>query len=98
MNSKQGAIQGEGATRAQQIQSEISSLEGQRGAMALELGRLGLAVLSAVEQRGQVGLELVAASRYFDRLMDNSKVVRYLVRNFPGHFEEFHNLSVSFLK
>jgi hypothetical protein len=77
----------------------IASLtEGMRSAMALELGRLSLAALSAVEQRGQVGLELVAASRYFDRLMDNSRVVRYLARNFPGHFEEFHNLSVPFLK
>lgn len=72
--------------------------EGQRGAMALELGRLSLAVLSAVEQRSRVGLELVATSRYFHRLMDNSKVVRYLARNFPGHFEEFHNLSVPVLK
>lgn len=72
--------------------------DGQRGAMAIELGRLSLAALSVVEQRGQVGLELVAASRYFDRLMDNSRVVRYLACNFPGHFEEFHNLSVSFLK
>ncbi|MET2828904.1 plasmid partitioning protein RepB C-terminal domain-containing protein [Mesorhizobium shangrilense] len=72
--------------------------ERKRGAMVLDLGRLSRAVLGAVEQRGQVGLELVAASRYFDRLMDNSRVVRYLARNFPGHFEEFHNLSVSFLK
>lgn len=77
----------------------IASLTaGTRCAMALELERLSLAVLSAVEQRGQVGLEFVAASRYFDRLMDNSRVVRYLARNFPGHFEEFHNLSVPFLK
>lgn len=31
-------------------------------------------------------LELVAASRYFNKSMDNSKVVRYLARNFPGNF------------
>lgn len=77
----------------------IASLtESMRCAMALELDRLSAAVLSAVEQRGHLGLELVAASRYFDRLMDNSRVVRYLARNFSGHFEEFHNLSVPFLK
>lgn len=69
--------------------------ERKRGAMVLDVGKLSLAVLGAVEKRGQVGLELVAASCYFDRLMDNSKVVRYLARNFPGHFEAFHNLSVS---
>jgi hypothetical protein len=69
-----------------------------RCAMALELERLSLVVLIAVEERGQVGLELVAASCYFDRLMENSRVVRYLARNFPGHFEEFNILSVPFLK
>lgn len=69
-----------------------------RCAMALELERLCLAVLSVVERRGQVALELVAASRYFDRLMDNSRVVRYVARNFPGHFEEFHILSKPFLR
>jgi len=61
--------------------------------MEPELARLSLAFLSAVERRGPASLELVAASRYFDRLMDNSKVVRYLAHNFPGHFEEFHRLS-----
>ncbi len=64
--------------------------------MVLDMGKLSVAVLGAAEKRGQVGLELVAASCHFDRLMDNSKVVRYLARNFPGHFEAFHNLSVPF--
>lgn len=72
--------------------------EGQRGAMGLEMGRLSHEVLSAVERRGRLGLDLIAASRYFDRLMDRVGVVRYLARNFPGHFEEFHNLSAPFLK
>ena len=61
--------------------------------MEPELARISVAFLSAVERRGPASLELVAASRYFDRLMDNSKVVRYLARNFPGQFEEFHRLS-----
>ncbi|BAB54764.1 msr9757 (plasmid) [Mesorhizobium japonicum MAFF 303099] len=79
--------------------STIANLtEGHRGAMVLEVGKLSLAVLGAMEQRGQVGLELVAASRFFARLMDNSRVVRYLARNYPGHFEEFHNLSEPFIK
>ncbi|MER9368173.1 hypothetical protein NKI66_19475 [Mesorhizobium sp. M0518] len=34
-----------------------------------------------------MSLELLAAGRFFDRLMDNSKVVRYLARNFPGHLK-----------
>lgn len=61
--------------------------------MEPELAKLSLAFLRAIERRGPTSLELVAASRYFDRLMDNSKVVRYLARNFPGHFEQFHRLS-----
>ncbi|MDX8521153.1 plasmid partitioning protein RepB C-terminal domain-containing protein [Mesorhizobium dulcispinae] len=68
--------------------------EDQLGAMTPELGRLGSEFLSAVERRGSVSLELLATSRYFDRLMDNSKVVRYLARNFPAQFEEFHSLSL----
>lgn len=68
--------------------------EDQRGAMVLEVGALTLAVLTAVEHHGQMVLELVAANRFFDRMMDNSRVVRYLARNFPGHFEEFHSLSM----
>ncbi|BCG96886.1 plasmid partitioning protein RepB C-terminal domain-containing protein [Mesorhizobium sp. 131-2-1] len=68
--------------------------EDQMAKMENELGMLSRAFLNAVERRGPASLELVAASRYFDRLMDNPKVVRYLARNFPGHFEEFHNLAM----
>ncbi|MGX5844860.1 plasmid partitioning protein RepB C-terminal domain-containing protein [Mesorhizobium sp. ArgA1] len=63
--------------------------------MELELGRLSRAYLDAVERSGVAKLELVAAGRYFDRLMDNSKAVRYLARYFPGKFEEFHMLSAN---
>lgn len=68
--------------------------EDQLGAMAPELGRLSSEFLNAVERRGSVNLDLLVASRYFDRLMDNSKVVRYLAHNFPAQFEEFHSLSL----
>ncbi|ESZ57106.1 hypothetical protein NKI89_19830 [Mesorhizobium sp. M0309] len=68
--------------------------EDQLGAMTAELGGLSSEFLSAVERRGSVSLILVVASRYFDRLMDNARVVRYLARNFPCHFEEFHNLAM----
>ncbi|RWD68711.1 plasmid partitioning protein RepB C-terminal domain-containing protein [Mesorhizobium sp.] len=68
--------------------------EDQLGAMTPELGRLSSEFLRAVERRGSASLELVAASRYFERLMDNSKVVRYLAHNFPDQFEEFHSLSI----
>jgi len=62
--------------------------------MESELAKLSLAFLDAVGRRGSASLELISASRYFERLMDNSRVVRYLARNFPGHFEEFHSLSL----
>ncbi|RUV26482.1 hypothetical protein EOA91_04365 [Mesorhizobium sp. M1A.F.Ca.IN.022.04.1.1] len=42
--------------------------------MESELARLSRAFLNALDRRGPASLELVAASRYFDRLMDNSKV------------------------
>ena len=67
--------------------------EDQLGAMTPELGALSSAFLSAVERRGSVSLELLAAGRFFYRLMDNSRVVRYLAHTFPGNFEEFHELS-----
>ncbi|RUV32943.1 plasmid partitioning protein RepB C-terminal domain-containing protein [Mesorhizobium sp. M7A.F.Ca.MR.148.00.0.0] len=67
--------------------------EDQLGAMTPELGELSSEFLSAVERRGSVSLELLAAGRFFDRLMDNSRVVRYLAHTFPGNFEEFHELS-----
>lgn len=67
--------------------------EDQLGAMTPELGRLSSEFLSAVERLGPVSLELLAAGRYLDRLMDNSRVVRYLAHTFPGYFEEFHELS-----
>lgn len=75
-------------------QDEIASLsEDRRAEMESELARLSRAFLNALDRRGPASLELVAASRYFDRLMDNSKVVRFLARNFPGRFEDFHNLA-----
>lgn len=72
--------------------------EDQLGAMTPELCALGSEFLSAVERRGSVSLELMAARRYFDRLMDNSRVVRYLAHNFPRQFEEFHSLSIPVFK
>jgi hypothetical protein len=73
---------------------EIEGLsEEQLAVMEPELDRLSHAFLSAVERRGLAGLELVAASCYFCRLMDNPRVVRYLAHNFPGRFEEFHRLA-----
>ncbi|AZO32837.1 hypothetical protein EJ071_21780 [Mesorhizobium sp. M1B.F.Ca.ET.045.04.1.1] len=72
--------------------------EDQLGKMTPELGRLSSEFLSAVERRGSVSLELLAAGRYFDRLMDNSKVVRYLAHNFPSQFEEFNTLSAPGLR
>ena len=75
---------------------ELSSLsEDRRAEMERELAKLSSAFLDALDRRGPASLELVAASRYFERLMDNSRVVRYLARNFPGHFEEFHSLSLA---
>ncbi|WP_246689087.1 MULTISPECIES: plasmid partitioning protein RepB C-terminal domain-containing protein [unclassified Mesorhizobium] len=67
--------------------------EDQPGAMTPELGRPSCEFLSAMERLGPVSLELLAAGRYLDRLMGNSRVVRYLAHTFPGNFEEFHKLS-----
>jgi hypothetical protein len=76
-------------------QHELASLpEDRRAEMESELAKLSRAFLNALDRRGPASLELVAACRYFDRLMDNSSVVRYLARNFPGRFEEFHSLSL----
>jgi hypothetical protein len=65
--------------------------ESQIGSMTPELGGLSGEYLIAVERSGFVSLELLAACRYFDRLTDKSKVVRYLAHNFPGQLEEFHS-------
>ncbi|RAZ72486.1 hypothetical protein DPM35_29335 [Mesorhizobium atlanticum] len=74
---------------------ELSSFsENRRVEMEQELAKLSGAFLGALDRRGPASLELVAACRYFDRLMNNSSVVRYLARNFPGRFEEFHSLSL----
>ncbi|MBZ9734935.1 hypothetical protein LB534_25965 [Mesorhizobium sp. CA18] len=76
-------------------QPELASLpEDRRAEIESELANLSRAFLNALDRRGPASLELVAACRYLDRLMDNSRVVRYLARNFPGHFEAFHNLTV----
>jgi hypothetical protein len=76
-------------------QPELASLSKDRRAeMVSELAEINRAFLNALDRRGPLSLELITASRYFGRLMDNSKVVRYLARNFPGRFEEFHNLTV----
>jgi hypothetical protein len=72
----------------------VNVSEEQLQAMTPELGRLTSEFLNAVERRGCVNLDLPVASRYFDRLMDNSRVVRYLAHNFPAQFEEFHSVSL----
>ncbi|TJV70877.1 MAG: hypothetical protein E5X76_17975 [Mesorhizobium sp.] len=75
-------------------QPELASLSADRKAeMECELADLSRAFLTALERRGPASLELVAACRFFDRLMDNARVVRYLAGNFPGRFEEFHQLT-----
>ncbi|TIN15590.1 MAG: hypothetical protein E5Y31_31105, partial [Mesorhizobium sp.] len=61
--------------------------------MEPEISALSAAFLSAFERGGLASLDLGAGSAYFNRLMDNSRVVRYLAHTFPGNFEEFHELS-----
>lgn len=61
--------------------------------MAPEISALSAAFLSALERGGLASLDLGAGSAYFNQLMDNSRVVRYLAHTFPGNFEEFHELS-----
>lgn len=74
--------------------SKVANLtEDQYRAMEPVISTLSAAFLSALERRGSANLELFAARAYFNRLMDNSRVVRYLAHNFPNHFEEFHEFA-----
>jgi hypothetical protein len=75
--------------------TKIANLtEDQYCMMEPEISALSAKFLSTLKRSGFATLELVAASAYFNRLMDNSRIVRYLAHNFPGRFQEFHELSV----
>ncbi|UCI32873.1 plasmid partitioning protein RepB C-terminal domain-containing protein [Mesorhizobium sp. B4-1-4] len=62
-------------------------------AMEIEFGALSHEFLDANACRGVWSLELVATSAYFNRLMNNLNVVRYLAHSFPKQFAEFHGLA-----
>ncbi|WP_415927091.1 plasmid partitioning protein RepB C-terminal domain-containing protein [Mesorhizobium argentiipisi] len=60
---------------------ELATLpEDRRAELETELANVSRATFNALVRRGPARLELVAAWRYFARLMDNSRVVRYLAR------------------
>ncbi|WP_246688462.1 MULTISPECIES: plasmid partitioning protein RepB C-terminal domain-containing protein [unclassified Mesorhizobium] len=60
--------------------------------METGLAQISRRYLDAVNCHGARVLRLIAATKYFDRLMNNARLVRYLARNFPRHFEEFQKL------
>jgi len=64
----------------------------QMAAMEADIGEVSQEYLSAASTHGSEMLNLMAASSYFDRLLNNPKLVRYLARNFAGQLEVFQNL------
>ena len=64
----------------------------QMAAMETDLAKVSHEYLSAASAHGARTLNLIAATSYFDRLLNNPKLVRYLARNFVGQLEVFQNL------
>jgi len=64
----------------------------QMAAMEADIAEVSHKYLSAASTHGSEMLNLIAATSYFDRLLNNPKLVRYLARNFTGQLEVFQNL------
>jgi hypothetical protein len=64
----------------------------QMAAMEADIGQVSHEYLSAASTHGSEMLNLIAATSYFDRLLNDPKLVRYLARNFAGQLEVFQNL------
>jgi hypothetical protein len=64
----------------------------QMAAMEADIAEVSHKYLSAASTHGSEMLNLIAATSYFDRLLNNPKLVRYLARNFTGQLEAFQNL------
>jgi hypothetical protein len=60
--------------------------------METEIAKVSHEYLSAASAYGARMLSLIAATNYFDRLLNSPKMVRYLARNFGGQLEVFQKL------
>lgn len=64
----------------------------QMASMEIDLAKVSRDYLNAASSHGTRMLNLIAAASYFDRLLNNPKMVRYLARNFGGQLEVFQKL------
>jgi hypothetical protein len=64
----------------------------QLAAMETELVKISHKYLSAASTHGATMLNLIAVTSYFDRLLNNPKLVRFLARNFAEHLEAYQKL------
>ncbi|MER9625020.1 hypothetical protein NKI98_26885 [Mesorhizobium sp. M0222] len=64
----------------------------QMASMETDLAKVSHDYLNAANTLGARMLNLIAATSYFDRLLNSPKMVRYLARNFGGQLEVFQKL------
>ncbi|MES0023133.1 MULTISPECIES: plasmid partitioning protein RepB C-terminal domain-containing protein [unclassified Mesorhizobium] len=64
----------------------------QMASMETDLAKVSRDYLNAANTYGARMLNLIAATSYFDRLLNSPKMVRYLARNFGGQLEVFQKL------
>jgi hypothetical protein len=64
----------------------------QLAAMEIDLAKVSHDYLSAARTHGATILNLIAATGYLDRLLDNPTLVRFMARNFSGHLEVYQKL------
>ena len=66
--------------------------QSQLAAMETDLAKATHEYLGAASTHGATLLNLIAVTSYFDRLLNNPKLVRFLARNFAGHLEVYQKL------
>ncbi|WP_245442308.1 plasmid partitioning protein RepB C-terminal domain-containing protein [Mesorhizobium hawassense] len=64
----------------------------QLAAMETDLAKVSHEFLSVASTHGETVLNLIAVMSYFDRLLNNPKLVMFLARNFIGHLEVYQKL------
>ncbi|PBC09364.1 hypothetical protein CK230_16925 [Mesorhizobium sp. WSM3859] len=64
----------------------------QLAAMETDLAKISHEYLSAASTHGATMLNLIAVTSYFDRLLNNPKLVRFMARNLAGPLEVYQRL------
>lgn len=64
----------------------------QLAAMETDLAKVTNEYLGAASTHGTTVLNLIAVTSYFDRLLNNPKLVRFMARNFASHLEVYQKL------